>query len=108
LYILSHDKILIVMRISLALVLFLILLADVTYGIVTYNSPYGCSYFNRVVAMPDQTQPNSNGANLQVLGNPCFYIIYYGIVGGSATLISFVATLYPEKRVPLFKKEKKP
>lgn len=59
----------------------------VTYGVVTYQTPYGC----------DSTGVAS-GPNIdwQVLAKPCIYIYFTGIVGGSALLILLIPV--PEKK----------
>ncbi len=62
-------------------------LAAVTYGAVTYQTPYGCG-------------PNGiatgTGIDWQVLAEPCIYIYFTGIVGGSTLLIFLIPV--PEKR----------
>jgi hypothetical protein len=61
-------------------------LAAVTYGAVTYQTPYGCG-------------PNgvAQGPNIdwQVLAKPCIYIYFTAIVGGSVLLILLIPV--PEK-----------
>ncbi len=63
------------------------ILAAVTYGAVTYQTPYGCG-------------PNgvAQGPNIdwQVLAKPCIYIYFTAIVGGSVLLILLIPL--PEKR----------
>jgi hypothetical protein len=63
-------------------------LAAVTYGAVTYQTPYGCG-------------PNgvAQGPNIdwQVLAKPCIYIYFTAIVGGSVLLILLIPV--PEKKV---------
>ena len=56
-------------------------LAAVTYGVVTYQTPYGCDS-NGVAQGP--------GIDWQVLAKPCIYIYFTGIVGGSTLLILLV------------------
>jgi hypothetical protein len=65
-------------------------LAAVTYGVVTYQTPYGCGP-NGVAA--------GAGIDWQVLAEPCIYIYFTGIVGGSVLLILFVPV--PEKKSTL-------
>ena len=56
-------------------------LAAVTYGVVTYQTPYGCG-------------PNGVATGLsidwQVLAEPCIYVYFTGIVGGSVFLILLI------------------
>ncbi len=56
-------------------------LAAVTYGVVTYQTPYGCG-------------PNgvAQGPNIdwQVLARPCLYIYFTAIVGGSVIMILLI------------------
>jgi len=53
----------------------------VTYGVVTYQTPYGCG-------------PNgvAQGPNIdwQVLARPCLYIYFTAIVGGSVIMILLI------------------
>jgi hypothetical protein len=56
-------------------------LAVVTYGVVTYQTPYGCGA-NGVASGP--------GIDWQVLAEPCIYIYFTGIVGGSVLLILLI------------------
>jgi hypothetical protein len=65
-------------------------LAAVTYGVVTYQTPYGCGP-NGVAA--------GSGIDWQVLAEPCIYIYFTGIVGGSVLLILLVPV--PEKKSTL-------
>jgi len=62
-------------------------LAAVTYGLVTYQTPYGCGP-NGVAQGP--------GIDWQVIAEPCIYIYFTGIVGGSVLLILLIPL--PEKR----------
>jgi hypothetical protein len=67
------------------LILFVGLVVDVSYGIVTYGTPYGCrsgTYENN--GLPQ-------GANFSALAEPCFYVYYFGIVGGSSLVILVLA-----------------
>jgi len=66
------------------------LLAAVTYGVLTYQTPYGCGP-NGVAAGP--------GVDWQVLVEPCIYIYFIGIVGGSVLLILLIPA--PEKNKSL-------
>jgi hypothetical protein len=63
-------------------------LAAVTYGVVTYQTPYGCG-------------PNgvATGPNIdwQVLAEPCIYVYFTGIVGGSVLLILLIPV--PVKKI---------
>jgi len=63
------------------------ILAAVTYGVVTYQTPYGCGP-NGVATGP--------GIDWQVLAEPCIYIYFTGIVGGSVLLILLIPV--PEKK----------
>jgi len=65
-------------------------LAAVTYGAVTYQTPYGCSP-NGVAQGP--------GIDWQVIAEPCIYIYFTGIVGGSVLLILLIPV--PEKKAEL-------
>ena len=56
-------------------------LAAVTYGVATYQTPYGCGP-NGVATGP--------GIDWQVLAEPCIYIYFTGIVGGSVLLILLI------------------
>ena len=53
----------------------------VTYGVVTYQTQYGCGP-NGVAMAP--------GIDWQVLVEPCIYVYFTGIVGGSVLLILFI------------------
>jgi hypothetical protein len=61
--------------------------AAVTYGVATYQTPYGCGP-NGVTTGP--------GIDWQVLAEPCIYIYFTGIVGGSVLLILLISV--PEKK----------
>ena len=56
-------------------------LAAVTYDIVTYQTPYGCGP-NGVATGPS--------IDWQVLAEPCIYVYFTGIVGGSVFLILLI------------------
>ena len=56
-------------------------LAAVTYGVTTYQTPYGCGP-NGVATGP--------GIDWQVLVESCIYIYFTGIVGGSVLLILLI------------------
>ena len=58
-----------------------LVLQAVTYGVVTYQTPYGCDS-NGVAQGP--------GIDWQVLAKPCIYIYFAGIVGGSTLLILLI------------------
>ena len=62
-------------------------LAAVTYGVVTYLTPYGCGP-NGVAEGP--------GIDWQVLARPCIYIYFTAIVGGSVIMILLIPV--PEKK----------
>ena len=62
--------------------------AAVTYGVATYQTPYGCGP-NGVATGP--------GIDWQVSAEPCIYIYFTGIVGGSILLILLIPV--PEKKV---------
>jgi len=68
----------------------------VTYGVVTYQTPYGCG--------PDGVATGP-GVDWQVLAKPCIYIYFTGIVGGSVLLILLIPM--PEKKsgLPTLKRE---
>jgi hypothetical protein len=63
-------------------------LVAVTYGVATYQTPYGCGP-SGVATGP--------GIDWQVLAEPCIYIFFIGIVGGSVLLILLIPV--PEKKV---------
>jgi hypothetical protein len=63
-------------------------LAAVTYGVVTYQTPYGCG--PKGVA----TGPS---VDWQVLAEPCIYVYFTGIVGGSVLLILLIPV--PVKKI---------
>src|SRR6266511_5488787 len=63
-------------------------LAAVTYGVVTYQTPYGCG--------PDGVATGPR-VDWQVLAKPCIYIYFTGIVGGSVLLILLIPV--PEKKI---------
>src|SRR5712664_4682650 len=65
-------------------------LAAVTYGVVTYQTPYGCGP-NGVATGPS--------IDWQVLAEPCIYVYFTGIVGGSVLLILLIPA--PEKKPSL-------
>jgi len=56
-------------------------LTAVTYGVVTYQTPYGCGP-NGVATGPS--------IDWQVLAEPCIYVYFTGIVGGSVFLILLI------------------
>ena len=56
-------------------------LAAVAYGVVTYQTPYGCGP-NGVATGPS--------IDWQVLAEPCIYVYFTGIVGGSVFLILLI------------------
>ena len=62
-------------------------LAAVTYGVVTYQTPYGCS--------PSGVAQGPS-IDWQVLAKPCIYIYFTAIVGGSVLLILLIPV--PEKK----------
>jgi hypothetical protein len=62
----------------------------VTYGVVTYQTPYGCGP-NGVASGP--------GVDWQVLAEPCIYIYFTAIVGGSVLLLLLIPV--PEKKSPI-------
>jgi len=71
----SHRK-------TIGLVLLAIsVVAAVTYGVVTYQTPYGCG--------PDGVATGP-GIDWQVLAKPCIYVYFPGIVGGSVLLILLI------------------
>ncbi len=71
----SHRK-------TIGLVLLAIsVVAAVTYGVVTYQTPYGCG--------PDGVATGP-GIDWQVLAKPCIYVYFTGIVGGSVLLILLI------------------
>ena len=61
--------------------------AMVTYGTVTYQTPYGCD-----------SAGVASGPNVdwRVLAKPCIYIYFTGIVGGSVLIILLIPV--PEKK----------
>jgi hypothetical protein len=63
-------------------------LAAVTYGVVTYQTPYGCGP-NGVATGPS--------IDWQVLAEPCIYVYFTGIVGGSVLLILLIPV--PVKKI---------
>ncbi|TMI14275.1 hypothetical protein E6H33_08665 [Candidatus Bathyarchaeota archaeon] len=63
-------------------------LTAVTYGDVTYETPYGCGP-SGVASGP--------GIDWQVLAEPCIYLYFTGIVGGSVFLILLIPV--PSKKV---------
>lgn len=65
----------------LLILLAMAVLAAVTYPVVTYQTPYGCGP-NGVATGP--------GIDWQVLAEPCIYIYFTGIVGGSVLLILLI------------------
>lgn len=60
------------------LLLGIAVLVAVTYGVVTYQTPYGCD--SNGVAQ-------GTGIDGEVLAKPCIYVYFTGIVGGSTLLI---------------------
>jgi hypothetical protein len=62
-------------------------LAAVTYGVVTYQTPYGCG--------PSGVAQGST-IDWQVLAEPCIYLYFTGIVGASVLLILLIPV--PEKK----------
>ena len=78
----SSRKTLVLVLLAIAVV------AAVTYGVATYQTPYGCGP-DGVATGPD--------INWHVLAEPCIYIYFTGIVGGSVLLILLIPV--PEKKV---------
>ena len=75
-------------RETIVLVLLAIaVLTAVTYGVVTYQTPYGCGP-NGVAQGPS--------IDWQVLVEPCIYVYFTAIVGGSVLLIPIIPV--PEKK----------
>lgn len=64
----------------------------VTYGAVTYQTPYGCDASGVAIG------PN---IDWQVLAKPCIYIYFTGIVGGSALLILLIPVSQKKSSVPV-------
>ena len=64
-----------------------LVLAAVTYGVVTYQTPYGCGSNGVATGL---------GVDWQVLAEPCIYVYFTGIVGGSVFLILLIPV--PEKK----------
>ncbi len=62
-------------------------LAAVTYGVVTYQTPFGCG---------PSGVANGPGIDWRVFAEPCIYIYFTGIVGGSVLLILLIPV--PEKK----------
>jgi hypothetical protein len=62
--------------------------AAVTYGVATYQTPYGCGPNGVATGL---------GVDWHVLAEPCIYIYFIGIVGGSVLLILLIPV--PEKKV---------
>jgi len=77
----SHQRTLVMVLLAIAVV------AAVTYGVVTYQTPYGCDS-SGVATGP--------GIDWQVLAKPCIYVYFTGIVGGSFLLILLIPV--PEKK----------
>ena len=77
----SHQRTLVMVLLAIAVV------AAVTYGVVTYQTPYGCDSSGVAVGP---------GIDWQVLAKPCIYVYFTGIVGGSVLLILLIPT--PEKK----------
>ena len=71
-------------------------LTAVIYGVVTYQTPYGCGP-NGVAVGP--------GVDWQVLVEPCIYLYFTGIVGGSVLLILLIPV--PEKKAEVSSFENK-
>jgi hypothetical protein len=65
-----------------------VVLAAVTYGVVTYQTPYGCGP-NGVATGPS--------IDWQVLAEPCIYVYFTGIVGGRFLLILLIPV--PVKKI---------
>jgi len=75
-------------RETIVLVLLAIaVLTAVTYGVVTYQTPYGCGP-NGVAQGPS--------IDWQVLVEPCIYVYFTAIVGGSVLLTLIIPV--PEKK----------
>ncbi len=71
-------------------------LAAVTYGVATYQTPYGCG--SNGVAM-------GSAIDWQVLVEPCIYVYFTGIVGGSVLLILLIPV--PGKKTDVSSTKKK-
>jgi len=63
-------------------------LAAVTYGVVTYQTPYGCGPNGIATGL---------GIDWHVLAEPCIYLYFTAIVGGSVFLILLIPV--PEKKI---------
>jgi hypothetical protein len=71
----------------LIILLAIAVVTAVTYGAITYQTPYGC----------DSTGVATGSAiDWQVLAKPCIYIYFTGIVGGSTLLILLIPV--PQKK----------
>ncbi len=77
----SHQRTLVLVLLAIVVV------AAVTYSVVTYQTPYGCDS-SGVATGP--------GIDWQVLAKPCIYIYFTGIVGGSVLLTLLIPV--PEKK----------
>ncbi len=81
--ILSSRKTIVLALLAIAVV------AAVTFDVVTYQTPYGCG--------PNGVATGS-GIDWQILAEPCIYIYFTGIVGGSVLLILLIPV--PQKKSP--------
>ena len=77
----SHQRTLVLVLLAIVVV------AAVTYSVVTCQTPYGCDS-SGVATGP--------GIDWQVLAKPCIYIYFTGIVGGSVLLTLLIPV--PEKK----------
>lgn len=68
------------------------LIIAVSYGVLTSQTSYGCgspSFGKDTVLQPNATRNDlyNQSINWNVLLEPCFYVYFIGIVGGSALII---------------------
>jgi hypothetical protein len=71
----------------------------VTYEVATYQTSYGCGS-NESVTTQNGKPMGTASINWQVLFQPCFYVYFTGIVGGSVLLILLIPV--PEKKAEVY------
>ena len=73
-------------KFRISLILLLVLVLDVAYGVLSFGTAYGCG---AVPVTLTETKPTES-PDLRVLASPCFYVYYFGMLSGSALVISLV------------------
>jgi len=79
---------------QISYILLLALLFDIAYGMLSLNTPFGCS---TVPFITVRTTVMQDTLNWKILFDPCFYIYYFGILDGSALIMTLIPV--PRKEI---------